>query len=117
VIKTFKLVRISKSVNIVGKTNSFLKPKDFDLKEFLAGSAPNAQSHVVILVRKNQALALRKKYEVEEMDSEWDRMAFEYLIADELIESLLWFGSDVIVLSPESIREKLIANCEELVNG
>jgi proteasome accessory factor B len=69
------------------------------------------------LVRKNQALALRKKYEVEEMDSEWDRMAFEYLIADELIESLLWFGSDVIVLSPESIREKLIANCEELVNG
>ena len=117
VIKTFKLVRISKSVNIVGKTNSFLKPKDFDLKEFLAGSAPTAQSHVVILVRKNQALALRKKYEVEEVDSEWDRMEFEYLIADELIESLLWFGADVIVLSPESIRGKLIANCEELVNG
>ena len=117
VIKTFKLVRISKSVNIVGKTNDFLKPKDFDLKEFLAGSAPTTQSHVVILVRKNQALALRKKYEVEEIDSEWDRMAFEYLIAEELIESLLWFGSDVIVLSPESIREKLIANCEELVNG
>ena len=117
VIKTFKLVRISKSVNIVGKTNGFLKPKDFDLKEFLAGSAPTAQSHVVILVRKNQALALRKKYEVEEVDSEWDRMEFEYLIADELIESLLWFGADVIVLSPESIRGKLIANCEELVNG
>ena len=117
VIKTFKLVRISKSVNIVGKTNSFLKPNDFDLKEFLAGSAPTAQSHVVILVRKNQVLALRKKYEVEEVDSEWDRMEFEYLIADELIESLLWFGADVIVLSPESIRGKLIANCEELVNG
>ena len=117
VIKTFKLVRISKSVNIVGKTNSFLKPNDFDLREFLAGSAPTAQSHVVILVRKNQALALRKKYEVEEVDSEWDRMEFEYLIADELIESLLWFGADVIVLSPKSIREKLIANCEELVNG
>ena len=44
-------------------------------------------------------------------------MEFEYCIADELIESLLWFGSDVIVLSPESIRKKLIANCEELVNG
>ena len=117
VIKTFKLVRISKSVNIVGKTNSFLKPNDFDLKEFLAGSAPTAQSHVVILVRKNQALTLRKKYEVEEVDSEWDRMEFAYLIADELIESLLWFGADVIVLSPESIRGKLIANCEELVNG
>ena len=71
----------------------------------------------MILVRKNQALALRKKYEVDELDSEWDRMEFEYFIADELIESLLWFGSDVIVLSPESIRKKLIANCEELVNG
>jgi len=117
VIKTFKLVRISKSVNIVGKSNSFLKPKDFDVKEFLRSSKPNTKSHVVILVRKNQALALRKKYEVKEIDSEWDRMEFEYLMVDELIESLLWFGSDVVVLSPKSIREKLIANCEELVNG
>jgi proteasome accessory factor B len=117
VIKTFKLVRISKSVNIAGKSNSFLKPKDFDVKEFLRSSKPNTKSHVVILVRKNQALALRKKYEVKEIDSEWDRMEFEYLMVDELIESLLWFGSDVVVLSPKSIREKLIANCEELVNG
>jgi proteasome accessory factor B len=117
VIKTFKLVRISKSVTIVGKSNSFLKPKDFDVKEFLRSSKPNTISHVVILVRKNQALALRKKYEVKEIDSEWDRMEFEYLMVDELIESLLWFGSDVVVLSPKSIREKLIANCEELVNG
>ena len=117
VIKTFKLVRISKSVNIVGKSNSFLKPKDFNVKEFLRSSQPNTKSHVVILVRKNQALALRKKYEVKEIDSEWDRMEFEYLMVDELIESLLWFGSDVVVLSPKSIREKLIANCEELVNG
>jgi len=117
VIKTFKLVRISKSVNIAGKSNSFLKPKDFDVKEFLRSSQPNTKSHVVILVRKNQALALRKKYEVKEIDSEWDRMEFEYLMVDELIESLLWFGSDVVVLSPKSIREKLIANCEELVNG
>ena len=117
VIKTFKLVRISKSVNIAGKSNSFLKPKDFDVKEFLRSSQPNTKSHVVILVRKNQALALRKKYEVKEIDSEWDRMEFEYLMVDELIESLLWFGSDVVVLSPKSIREKLIANCEELING
>lgn len=117
VIKTFKLVRISKSVNIAGKSNSFLKPKDFDVKEFLRSSKPNTKSHVVILVRKNQALALRKKYEVKEIDSEWDRMEFEYLMVDELIESLLWFGSDVVVLSPKSIREKLIANCEALING
>jgi predicted DNA-binding transcriptional regulator YafY len=43
-------------------------------------------------------------------------MKFKYWMADELIESLLWFASDVVVLEPESIRKKLLANCKELIN-
>jgi predicted DNA-binding transcriptional regulator YafY len=67
-------------------------------------------------VRKNQALALRRRYQTDEVNSEWDCMKFKYWMADELIESLLWFASDVVVLEPESIRKKLLANCKELIN-
>jgi proteasome accessory factor B len=115
-IKTFKLIRINPNVEIVGKPNGFSKPENFELKKFLADSKSDTENNVVILVRKNQALALRRRYQTDEVNSEWDRMKFKYLMADELIESLLWFASDVVVLEPESIRAKLLANCKELIN-
>lgn len=115
-IKTFKLIRINPNVEIVGKPNGFSKPENFELKKFLSDSKSDTENNVVILVRKNQALALRRRYQADEVNSEWDRMKFKYLMADELIESLLWFASDVVVLEPESIRKKLLANCEELIN-
>ena len=115
-IKTFKLIRINPNVEIVGKPNGFSKPENFVLKKFLADTKPDTENNVVILVRKNQALALRRRYHTDEVNSEWDRMKFKYLMVDELIESLLWFASDVVVLEPESIRKKLLANCEELID-
>jgi proteasome accessory factor B len=116
-IKTYKLVRISKLIEATGKTSSFVKPADFDLKTFIEHSSRLTKSTALILVKKNQALALRNKYEVQAGDEEWDRMEIEYSLEDEVIQSLLWYGSDVIVLSPESLRKQIISKCEVLING
>ena len=116
-IKTYKLVRISKLIEATGKTNSFVKPADFDLKAFIDHSSRLTQSTAVILVKKNQAHALRNKYKFEAKDDEWDQMEIKYSLEDEIIQSLLWYGSDVIVLSPETLRKKIVSKCEALING
>jgi proteasome accessory factor B len=87
------------------------------LKTFIEHSSRLTKSTALILVKKNQALALRNKYEVQAGDEEWDRMEIEYSLEDEVIQSLLWYGSDVIVLSPESLRKQIISKCEVLING
>jgi len=44
-------------------------------------------------------------------------MEIKYSLEDEIIQSLLWYGSDVIVLSPETLRKKIVSKCEALING
>jgi proteasome accessory factor B len=69
-----------------------------------------------IIVRKNQALALRRRYEVEEFDSDWDKLSIDYSFEEDLIETLLWYGSDVVVISPKSIRDQIINRVKGLIN-
>lgn len=116
-IKTFKLVRIGRSIEKTGSPNSFVKPEDFDLKKFVSHLESKFEGSAEVLVRKNQALALRNKHQAEEVDSDWDLMRLGYSIEDELIETLLWYGSDVVVISPESIRIKILTACKEFTNG
>lgn len=117
VIKTFKLVRFNRNVEKAGKPNSFEKPKNFDLKDFVSQSASSQSIPAEVLIRKNQALALRKKYITEEINADWDLMRLSYSNSDELIENLLWYASDVVVVSPQSVRDEILSRCREVFNG
>ena len=67
-------------------------------------------------IRKNQALALRKRFKVEEIDSDWDQVFIDYIFEEDLIESLLWYGSNVVVISPKTIRDQIINRAKGLIN-
>ena len=116
-IKSFKLQRIEGELKKVGKGSSFIKPTEFDLATFLAKSRSVKKEIAVLRVRKNQGHALRSKYAVTEIDDEWDQMSLEYGFDQEIIQTILWYGSNVLVESPETLRSDIKLRLKELING
>lgn len=116
-IKSFKLQRIEGTLSKVGKELSFIKPKEFDLATFLAESRAEKQDIAVLRVRKNQGYALRSKHAVTEIDEEWDQMKMEYGFDQEIIQTILWYGSNVLVDKPEKLRFDIKSRLKSLANG
>ena len=116
VVKSFKVVRIGQQIRATSKAQAFDKPSEFKLSAFLEDINAPTTSKAEVRIRKNQALALRKRHKVEEVDSEWDKLFIDYIFEEDLIESLLWYGSNLVVISPTSIRDQIIHRAKGLMN-
>ena len=116
VVKSFKVVRIGQQIRATSKAQAFAKPSEFKLSAFLEDINSPTTSKAEVRIRKNQALALRKRHKVEEVDSEWDKLFIDYIFEEDLIESLLWYGSNLVVISPTSIRDQIINRAKGLMN-
>ncbi|MCX6449170.1 MAG: WYL domain-containing protein [Actinobacteria bacterium] len=116
-VKSFKLLRIEGALTTVGKVGGFKKPSDFDLAAFLEHSKNEEISVAHLHVRKEQAFALRSKYATIEIDDEWDLMEVEYSFEQEIIETVLWHGLNVVVVKPENLQKQIISKIKELANG
>jgi proteasome accessory factor B len=84
---------------------------------FISNSRAEQEKQAEVLVRKEQAHVLRSKYSIREIDDEWDLMLIPYIFEQEIIETLLWFGSNVIVNTPTNLRSEVISRLEGIVNG
>ena len=115
-VKSFKVVRIGQTIRATSKAQGFAKPSEFKLSAFLEDINSPTTSKAEVRIRKNQALALRKRHKVEEVDSEWDKLFIDYIFEEDLIESLLWYGSNLVVISPTSIRNQIINRARGLMN-
>ena len=115
VVKSFKVVRIGQQIRATSKAQAFDKPSEFKLSAFLEDINSPTTSKAEVRIRKNQALALRKRHKVEEVDSEWDKLFIDYIFEEDLIESLLWYGSNLVVISPTSIRNQIINRARGLM--
>jgi proteasome accessory factor B len=115
-VKSFKVVRIGQTIRATSKAQGFAKPSEFKLSAFLEDINAPTTSKAEVRIRKNQALALRKRHKVEEVDSEWDKLFIDYIFDEDLIESLLWYGSNLVVISPTSIRDQIINRAKGLMN-
>jgi proteasome accessory factor B len=116
VVKSFKVVRIGQQIKAISKADGFVKSPEFKLSTFIGDMNAPATSRVEIRIRKNQALALRKRYQVTEVDAEWDKVFIDYNFEEDLIESLLWYGSNLVVASPKTIRDQIITRVKGLVH-
>ena len=117
VVKSFKVIRIGEQIKMTSKSQGFTKPAEFKLSTFIEGLNAPTTSKAEVRIRKNQVLALRKRYKVEEIDSDWDQVFIDYIFEEDLIESLLWYGSNVVVISPKTIRDQIINRAKALING
>jgi len=116
VVKSFKVVRIGQQIKAISKAHGFVKSPEFKLPTFIGDMNAPSTSKAEIRIRKNQALALRKRYEVIEVDTEWDKVFIDYNFEEDLIESLLWYGSNLVVISPKTIRDQIITRVKGLVH-
>ena len=116
VVKSFKVIRIGEQIKVTSNSQGFTKPAEFKLSTFIEGLNAPTTSKAEVRIRKNQALALRKRFKVEEIDSDWDQVFIDYIFEEDLIESLLWYGSNVVVISPQTIRDQIINRAKGLIN-
>lgn len=114
--KSFKLLRIEGKLSSDSKQNKFKKPDNFDLMHYLERLNNEEVVTAEILVRKEQAFALRSKYSASNFDEDWDLMDLPYKYEPEIIETLLWHGENIIVLKPESLRNKVINSLKEFID-
>ena len=116
-VKSFKLLRIEGKIVKDGKAGSFKKPPEFDLIEFLSNSRSEQEMQAQVLVRKEQAHVLRSKYSTKEINEEWDLMLIPYIYEQEIIETILWYGTNIILDSPASLRSEVISRLKVIANG
>ena len=116
-VKSFKLLRIEGKIVKEGKTGSFKKPPEFDLIKFLSNSRSEQEIQAQVYVRKEQAHVLRSKYSAKEINEEWDLMSIPYIYEQEIIETILWYGTNIIVDSPASLRGEVISRLKVIANG
>ena len=116
-IKSFKLLRIEGKIVKEGKSGSFKKPPEFDLIKFLSNSRSEQEILAKVYVRKEQANVLRSKYSANEINEEWDLMSIPYIYEQEIIETILWYGTNIIVDSPASLRSEVISRLKVIANG
>ena len=116
-IKSFKLLRIEGKIVKEGKAGSFKKPPEFDLIKFLSNSRSEQEILAKVYVRKEQANVLRSKYSAKEINEEWDLMSIPYIYEQEIIETILWYGTNIIVDSPASLRSEVISRLKVIANG
>ena len=116
-IKSFKLLRIEGKIVKDGKAGSFKKPPEFDLIKFLSNSRSEQEMQAQVLVRKEQAHVLRSKYSTKEINEEWDLMLIPYIYEQEIIETILWYGTNIILDSPASLRSEVISRLKVIANG
>jgi proteasome accessory factor B len=117
VVKSFKMVRIEGKLTVDSIKNSFIRPSELSIPKFFE-QRENSQKQIAILrIRKESALALRDKFEVKILNDEWDELLVPYRYEDELIELVLWYGTEICLVEPNLLRDKLIENLRELVNG
>jgi len=116
-IKSFKLLRIEGKIVREGRAGSFKKPPEFDLIKFLSNSRSEQEILAKVYVRKEQVHVLRSKYSTKEINEEWDLMSIPYIYEQEIIETILWYGTNIIVDSPASLRSEVISRLKVIANG
>jgi proteasome accessory factor B len=117
ITKSFKIVRVEGVFVVGNQFHTFTKPETLNVSGFF-DKVPTSQLHsAVVRVRKGSALALRAKYEVKDLNEEWDEIAIPFSYDQEIIETILWYGTDVYLVSPIELKQKLVNNLKELVNG
>jgi len=112
-IRTFRVDRFTSPVTTKGAASSFeIDIQALDAEEL----AFDQQLHTaVIALRKGKAPQLRAGSHVTERDSDWDRLEITYKSSENLIQRILWYGTDAQLLEPLELRSDLIARLEKAV--
>ena len=107
--RMFRLSRIVGSVTPLGEPGSVQTPPDLDVRALVASLAPRPHRSATVLVRDGKGGSLRRRAtSVEPGDDGWARVEVPYASGSSLAEELVSYGPDVVVTSPEEVRQSVV---------
>lgn len=112
-IRTFRVDRIRSEVSTVGVVAAF--EVDIDALDAEEHSFDEKLQTAVIALRKGKAPQMRTGVQVTEIDADWDRVEVLYKSSENLIQRILWYGTDAKILEPHDLQSDLIRRVEEAV--
>ena len=113
-IRTFRLDRFQGEITIGKEANTFEIPTDFDILKSLNTDASNEIA--TIDIRKGKAHLMRSSALSVTDLGEWDRVTVPFFDLAKMVDLVLWHGDDVFVISPEHLRNSVIAALATIVD-
>lgn len=112
-LRTFRVDRINSSITTVGRAGAYEVDKDaLDAEE---DSYSYQIKSAVLSLRKGRAPQLRTGSKISEKSADWDSVEVTYRSEENFLQRVLWYGTDVIIEEPASLRAALIERLESAV--
>ena len=116
-VRSFRFDRINGALSTKGRAGSFTIPSDFNIEDSLEKNSLG--NSVLLYLRQGRALGLRARSR-ETVDYKapdgWQSVRIAFQDQERMIEEILWYGDDVVVLEPESIRGSVISRLQSGVD-
>ncbi len=108
--RMFRLSRIVGDVTFIGPENSFEPPADLELRQLAESLAPpRPHESATIRVRAQTAAPLRRRAtRSRPVDEGWTELELAYGSGQSLVDELLSYGPDVIVVGPAEVRQSVV---------
>ena len=116
-IKVFKLIRIQSEIGILTSDINFTKPKNFEIDSYLESVLNENQREAILRIRENKVNNLRDKGAVTESKDGWDTLQITFDDLADFAKDILWYGDDIYVVSPADLRDEIVKNLKQVVNG
>lgn len=116
-IKVFKLIRIQSEIGILNNDINFTKPKNFEIDSYLESVLNEDQREAILRIRENKVNNLRDKGAVTESKDGWDTLQITFDDLADFAKDILWYGDDIYVVSPADLRDEIVKNLKQVVNG
>jgi proteasome accessory factor B len=115
--RVFRLSRVQGDVLDDGPAGSFEVPPGTDLRQVTQSLAPApADRTAQLLVRQGAGHGLRRHAEPVtdgEAPAGWDRLVATYGASDAFADEVLGYGAEVVVLSPQDVRDAVVSRLRE----
>ena len=115
--RVFRLSRVQGDVRTDGKPGSFEIPAGTDLRAMTESLAPRpADRTAEVLVREGTGHGLRrhaKPLDGTPAPAGWDRLEATYGAGDAFADEVLGYGADVVVVSPQDVRDDVVRRLRE----
>jgi len=110
-LRVFRLDRIAGDLKLQGRSGSYEIPSDVDVDNAFA--KPTGLLKANLFLRDGRGLNLRNRgLELNggKAPVGWQEYELEYRDHERFVEEVLWYGSDVIVSEPQTLRDEIIAH-------
>jgi proteasome accessory factor B len=112
-LRTFRVDRINSTVSVSGRPGAY--EIDRSLLETEEAKYSAQIKNAVVAIRKGKAQSLRTGTTITEKSADWDLCTVQYRSDENLLQRVLWYGTDAVIEEPQHLRLEIIARLEKAV--